>query len=103
MKQQTKKYETFEDWFLEFENYSQRADRFYESLDSFKSDAGKGENMMVWLKAAFESARLVNDLTIEYSEEYDAYYYVETNEWIEPRCSDPSCHYCINRPSKPLL
>ena len=103
MRQQTKKYETFEDWFLEVENYSTRSERFYESIDSFQSDLGKQANLLTWLKAAFDSARLEQDLTVLYSEEYDAYYYVETNEWIEPRCSDPSCHYCINRPNKPML
>jgi hypothetical protein len=38
--------------------------------------------------------------TFEYSEEYDAYYIVETGEWIEGKCSDPNCEYCVNRPER---
>lgn len=36
----------------------------------------------------------------EYSEEYDAYYIVETGEWVDSKCSDPTCEYCTNRPEK---
>lgn len=39
---------------------------------------------------------------IAYSEEYDTYYNEETNEWIEDKCDDPNCEFCINRPDKPL-
>jgi hypothetical protein len=39
---------------------------------------------------------------IQYSEEFDAYYEDETNEWIDPKCSDPTCYYCTNRPMKPI-
>ena len=37
-----------------------------------------------------------------YSEEYDAYYDEETNEWLEPVCGDINCEYCGNRPAKPV-
>jgi hypothetical protein len=39
---------------------------------------------------------------IQYSEEFDAYYEDETNEWIDSRCCDPSCEYCSNRPKTPM-
>ena len=35
-----------------------------------------------------------------YSEQYDAYYYKTTKEWTEPKCDDPTCEYCSNRPPK---
>jgi hypothetical protein len=37
----------------------------------------------------------------QYSEQYDAYYDDETNEWLEDKCDDPECEYCPNRPEKP--
>jgi hypothetical protein len=36
-----------------------------------------------------------------YSEEYDAYYDEETNEWLEDICEDPFCEYCSERPVRP--
>jgi hypothetical protein len=39
---------------------------------------------------------------IGYSEQYDAYYNNKTNEWIDPKCSDRTCHYCTTRPKRPL-
>jgi len=38
------------------------------------------------------------DRKIRYSKKYDAYYYVDTGEWVEPRCCDPRCGFCANRP-----
>lgn len=38
----------------------------------------------------------------KYSEEYEAFYNEETNEWLESKCDDPTCHYCLSRPEKPL-
>ena len=40
-------------------------------------------------------------MTIKRSEKYDAYYDDETNEWTEPKCSNPSCEFCGDRPDKP--
>jgi hypothetical protein len=37
-----------------------------------------------------------------YSEEYDAYYDRLANEWIDPKCDDPTCEFCNNRPERPL-
>jgi hypothetical protein len=38
-----------------------------------------------------------------YDEQYDAYYNPQTNEWVESKCDDPTCEYCVNRPERPLL
>lgn len=38
----------------------------------------------------------------KYSEEYDAFYNEETNEWLESTCDDPECEYCRTRPERPL-
>lgn len=32
---------------------------------------------------------------------FDAYYCVSCNEWLEDRCSDPSCNFCTARPFNP--
>lgn len=39
---------------------------------------------------------------IAYSEEYDAYYNLVTMTWIDSKCDDPTCEYCLNRPAQPL-
>mgnify|MGYP003338171978 CR=1 FL=1 len=38
----------------------------------------------------------------EYSEEYDAYYDPNTNEWFESVCDDENCEFCNGRPERPL-
>ena len=41
----------------------------------------------------------------KYSEQYDAYYDEQTNEWLEDICEDPECEYCVGRhgrPDKPM-
>ena len=35
-----------------------------------------------------------------YSDEFDAYYNLETLEWLEPKCSDAECQYCTKRPTR---
>src|SRR5438552_262096 len=35
------------------------------------------------------------------NDDYDAYYCATCGEWLEPRCADPSCEYCANRPEMP--
>ena len=45
---------------------------------------------------------MTDDEDIKYSEEYDAYYNQATNEWIDTKCDDPNCEYCITRPAQPL-
>jgi len=35
-----------------------------------------------------------------YSEKYDAYYNIETNEWLEESCNHPDCEFCKERPIK---
>ena len=37
-----------------------------------------------------------------YSEEWDAWYDPNKNEWLERTCDDPTCEYCVNRPERPL-
>jgi hypothetical protein len=37
-----------------------------------------------------------------YSDAVDAYYCARCNEWCEPRCDDPECWYCADRPEKPI-
>jgi hypothetical protein len=40
-----------------------------------------------------------------YSEQYDAYYDEQTNEWLEDICDDPDCDLCVGRhgrPEKPM-
>jgi hypothetical protein len=41
-------------------------------------------------------------IATEYSEEFDCYYNPKTNQWTEPKCSDPECEYCSRRPERPL-
>ena len=31
---------------------------------------------------------------------YDAYYWIDTGEWIEPPCRNPDCEFCAGRPDK---
>jgi hypothetical protein len=33
-----------------------------------------------------------------YSPKYDAYYNVETREWLEKTCGHEDCEFCKNRP-----
>jgi len=35
------------------------------------------------------------------SERYDAYACAHCNIWLEPRCSDPECEFCADRPELP--
>jgi methionyl-tRNA synthetase len=39
---------------------------------------------------------------IVYSDEYDTYYCDTCNEWLESKCVDPTCEFCVNRPATPL-
>lgn len=47
------KYKSFDDWFYEIENYSLRAERFWE--ESGMADASFAANLEKWLKAAYEA------------------------------------------------
>lgn len=49
-----------------------------------------------------ESIVSMKDNPEKYSEEYDAFYNVETNQWLESKCDDPTCEYCMSRPERPL-
>jgi hypothetical protein len=37
-----------------------------------------------------------------YYETYDAFICAYCNKWLEPKCGDPGCQYCKDRPIKPL-
>lgn len=37
---------------------------------------------------------------IRFSEAYDAEYYADTGEWVDPPCSNPECRYCSRRPER---
>lgn len=34
-------------------------------------------------------------------EHYDAYYCAACNVWIEGKCDEPNCEYCVGRPDRP--
>ena len=36
-----------------------------------------------------------------YSEDYDAHYCKKCNIWLEDKCDDPFCLFCMKRPSDP--
>jgi ribonuclease BN (tRNA processing enzyme) len=38
-----------------------------------------------------------------YHEEYDAYFCIRCDRWLEADCEDPSCEFCANRPDRPSL
>lgn len=46
------KYEKFEDWFWEIENYGTRGERFYDELRTMKP-----ERAFEWLRAVWDCAR----------------------------------------------
>ena len=48
------KYETFEDWFDEIENYGTRSERF---LSTLPNDIVLSDSMIQWLRAAFDCGR----------------------------------------------
>lgn len=51
------KYNSFDDWFLEVENYGTRSERFYTLLGHYSigDNLGLTTNLIVWLKAAYEA------------------------------------------------
>jgi len=54
------------------------------------------------LKSAFYVLNNKGNDRILYSERYDAYYCSFCNEWLDPKCIDPECFFCPNRPDRPL-
>lgn len=55
------KYDKFEDWFDEIENYGMRSERFFDSLDQFTSKQAYDANLVLWLRAAFECGKGIDD------------------------------------------
>ena len=49
------KYEVFDDYFEEIENYATRGERFYDEFDDVPIETRK--RMVEWLEAAFECGR----------------------------------------------
>lgn len=48
----------FEDWFHEPENFSLRAERFYEEIRYYKyNDKMDNSRILEWLRAAYEAGR----------------------------------------------
>jgi hypothetical protein len=46
-----------------------------------------------------EAATKIESLMTVYHPKYDTYFDPTNGEWIEPRCSDPTCEFCSKRPS----
>jgi hypothetical protein len=57
-------YPTFESWFEELENFNFRSDRFFEHLELATNAHERREICTLWLRTAFESARLTKDTTM---------------------------------------
>ena len=36
-----------------------------------------------------------------YNEKYDSFFDPEEDKWLEPKCNDPNCEFCKDRPTKP--
>jgi hypothetical protein len=51
--------------------------------------------------AGLSKCKICNELTC-YSEDYDAYFCVKCNVWLEKTCGDKSCEFCSKRLSKPV-
>ena len=39
--------------------------------------------------------------SLAYKRKWDAYYCIDSLEWVEKKCSDLKCEFCANRPDKP--
>lgn len=37
-----------------------------------------------------------------YSHRFESHYCGICNIWLEKRCDDPDCKYCVDRPERPL-
>lgn len=46
---------------------------------------------------------LEHQIFIRRDHKYDALYCSLCNEWLEPKCTDEKCYYCVNRPDRPML
>jgi hypothetical protein len=62
----------FESWFFEGEEFSIRAERFFDSLEAMSSTAAKEANLVLWLKAAFEAGYTAGFVAGENAEKSDA-------------------------------
>jgi len=59
-----KEYEQFEDWFHEVENFATRSERFHDEVTHILSEGYrtsiKIEQLMIWLRAAFEAGNKID-------------------------------------------
>ena len=47
----------FEEWYWELEDgFRFRAERFFQSLDSFSSKEARNQNLSLWMQSAYEAA-----------------------------------------------
>ena len=78
----TKKYETFDDWFNEIENYGTRGERF---LDEFGQHEGRAR-MIEWLRAAWHCAQ--EEKKEEVWTHWCPVQHTTWNTWLN------RCHHC---------
>jgi hypothetical protein len=69
----------------------------------------KTDNALALLKEKYKQdyvsgkvCKLCQNNTVYYNDEYDAFYCINCNEWLEKNCGEPNCEFCKNRPEKPL-
>lgn len=48
-----------------------------------------------------EATRTLPHGDVRYNCDYDCYYSVSQDRWVEEKCSDPECVFCPGRPDKP--
>ena len=42
----------------------------------------------------------LNKINIARSDKWDSYGCLDCGEWLQPKCSDKNCEFCVNRPEK---
>jgi hypothetical protein len=85
-------YKTFDHWFDETENYGSRFERFYEELHNAKNSVHLAELTTIWLRAAFESARLTKENKLS---GYSSKKQMANDRWIVDIQEDPETGDCI--------
>jgi hypothetical protein len=79
----------FDDWFNEQEAFGLRSERFFDSLDQFKSKEGLQANLIIWLKAAYlHGVRVAAQDSVE-----TLYDYATACAGLEPKLSTPEEDY----------
>lgn len=79
----------FDDWFNELEAFGLRSERFFDSLDQFKSKESLQANLIIWLKAAYlHGVRVAAQDSVE-----TLYDYATACAGLEPKLSTPEEDY----------